>query len=133
MERLDNYDIKPAGYEAYLSHHGHHFSKRLCEWAVSRMRDRNDKKVTMRSYDKVDEILRSYGVEIKNDNGYDKVFVMHMALSDYYGSSITDEALVAKYVKDVLDDIDGYLGIAFYRFLADCTGKGVSISWEDMV
>ena len=87
----------------------------------------------MKTKKEVDDILKSYGVSINNDNGYDAVFVFHMGMSDYIGSSIPDESYLAKYVKDVLDDRDGYNGIAFTRFYADCNGKGIPILWEDMI
>ena len=118
---------------AYLSHYGWHFSKKMCSWAVSKMRNQDGKPVQEKSYDDVTSILTKHGVKIENDNGYDKVFVMHMGISDYLGSSITDEALLSRYVKDVLDDKDGYEGIAFTRFVADCTAKGVPILWEEMI
>lgn len=133
MNRLDYYDILPAGMDAYLSNYGWHFSKAMAEWAISNMTDRNDKKVKMKTKKEVDDILKSYGVSINNDNGYDAVFVFHMGMSDYIGSSIPDESYLAKYVKDVLDDRDGYNGIAFTRFYADCNGKGIPILWEDMI
>ena len=131
--RLDYYDILPSGMDAYLSNYGWHFSKPLCEWAVSKMRDRSKNKVTMKSKEEVDAILKRNNVEIKNDEGYDAVFVMHMGLSDYFGSSIMDELHLAMYVKDVLDDEDGYEGIALTRFLADCNAKGIPIIWEDVI
>lgn len=130
---MDYYDILPAGMDAYLSNYGWHFSKPLCEWAVSKMRDRNGNKVQMRTKEQVDTILKANGVEIENDKGYDKVFVMHMAISDYMGSSISDDAHLARYVKDYLDDKDGYDGIALTRFLADCGAKGIPIDWEDVI
>lgn len=133
MDRLDYYDILPEGMDAYLSHYGWHFSKKMCEWAVSKMRDRNGKPVIMRSKEQVERILSTYGIQLENDKGYDKVFVMHMGISDYFGGSIIDEAHLARYVKEVLDDRDGYEGIAFSRFFADCNGKGVPILWEDMI
>lgn len=133
MTRLDYYDMLPAGMDAYLSNYGWHFSKAMCEWAISKMRDRNDNPITMRSKEQIEAILAAEGVTLKNDMGYDKVFVFHMGLSDYLGSSIPDEAHLARYVKDVLDDKDGYEGSAFTRFLADCNGKGRPIIWEDMI
>lgn len=132
-DRFDSYDRLPAGMREYLSFHGYHFSKPMCEWAVSKMRDRNGNKIPLRTKEQVDAILKSSNVEIQNDYGYDAVVVFHMGASDYLGSSITDEAHLAKYVGDVLNDKDGYDGIAFTRFLADCGGKGVPINWEDMM
>ena len=133
MTRLDYYDILPAGLDAYLSHYGWHFNKALCEWAVSQMRDKNEEKIPMKSKEKVESLLHTYGVEIENDRGYDKVFVYHMGVSDYLGDSVPDDAHLARYVKNVLDDKDGYDGIALTRFLADCNGKGIPVIWEDMI
>lgn len=133
MNRLDYYEILPAGLEAYLSNYGWHFSKRLCEWAIKNMRDKNDKKITPMKKEEVESILKANGIEIENDYGYDKVFVFHMGLSDYYNGSIPDDPHLARYVKEVLDDKDGYEGIALTRFLADCNGKGIPIIWEDMI
>lgn len=130
---MDYYDILPNGMDAYLSNYGWHFSKAMCEWAVSKMRDRNGERLKMKTKEDVEAILKSYNVEIENDHGYDKVFVMHMGMSDYLGSSIPDEMRLAKYVKDVLDDRDGYEGIALTRFLADCSAKGIPIIWEDVI
>lgn len=131
--RLDYYDILPAGMEAYLSHYGWHFSKPMCEWAVSMMRDRNGKKLVQKDKDQVEVVLKTHGVQIENDKGYDKVYVMHMGMADYLGSSVPSEAALAMYVKDVLDDKDGYDGIALTRFLSDCSAKGVPILWEEMI
>ena len=133
MERLDYYDILPAGMEAYLSHYGWHFSKSMCEWAISNMTDRHDKKITMKSREEVMNIIANNGVKLENNKAYDAVFVYHMGLSDYMGSSIVGEDHLARYVKDVLDDRDGYEGIAFSRFIADCNAKGEPIMWEDML
>ena len=131
--RLDYYDTLPEGMDIYLRSYGWHFSKKMCEWAVSKMRDRNGKKVQFRSKEQVESALSNYGVKIENDEGYDKVFVFHMGMSDFYGSSMPEESYVAKYVKDLLDDEDGYRGIAFTRFFADCSAKGIPIIWEDML
>ena len=119
--------------EAYLSLYSWHFSKKMCEFAISKMKDRNDEKVKMKTKEQVDAILKANNIELKNDYGYDAVFVYHMGLSDYSGSSIPDEAHLARYVKDVLDDKDGYEGVALTRFLADCNGKGVPIIWTDVI
>ena len=133
MSRLDIYDILPEGMEVYLSHYGWHFSKKMCEWAVRNMEDRNGKPVVLADKESVDDMLKQHGVKLKNDKGYDAVFVYHMGKSDYLGSSITGDAALCQYVKDVLDDVDGYEGRAFSRFMADCNGKGIPVVWEDMI
>lgn len=119
--------------DAYLSNYGWHFSKPLCEWAVDKMRDRNGERVKMKPKEEVDAILKRNNIELVNDYAYDATYVMHMGLADYFGSSVVDEAHLAKYVKDVLDDEDGYDGVALTRFLADCNAKGIPIVWQDVI
>lgn len=133
MERLDYYDILPEGMEKYLSHYGWHFSRKMCEWAVKHMIDRNGKPLVMVDKESVNDMLKQYNVKLSNDKGYDAVFVYHMGKSDYLGSSIIGDAALCQYVKDVLDDKDGYEGIAFSRFIADCNAKGEPIIWEDLL
>lgn len=126
--------MKPAAMVNYLRYNGPHFTAALCEFAVAKMWSKgNDGKVSrIKPWDKteVDNMLKNAGVKIENDALYDSVYVANMCKADYYGSSITDETHVALYIKDVLDDEDGYDGIAFNRFLADCARKGVVIPWE---
>lgn len=130
---MDYDNNMPEGLREYLSFNGYHFSKKMCEWAVTHMTDKNGKPVNMMTYEQVETLLKNYGIKIDNDNGYDKVFVLHMCFSDYLRGSVPDERYAAMYVKEVLDDKDGYPEIAFMRFLADCSGKGISIRWEDMI
>lgn len=133
MMRLDYYDILPAGLDAYLSSYGWHFSKALCEWAVSHMKDKNGKNVKMKNKEEVESLMKAYGIQIENNKGYDAVYLYHMGLSDYMGGSMPDEAHLLTFVKETLDDKDGYDGIALTRFLADCNGKGVPVMWQDMI
>lgn len=133
MNRLDYYEILPKGLDAYLSHYGWHFSKSLCEMAVSKMKDRNGSKVPFLEREKAKSWLEQYGVKLENDKGYDISYVWAMGRADLLGSSVSDDAHLAKFVKDYLDDPDGYDGIAFSRFLADCSAKGEPIIWEDMI
>lgn len=135
--RLDAREVFPSGMEEYLSQYGWHFSKKMCEWAVSRMYKKNslDKKIPIQSWNKdsVDKLLNKYGVTIENKIGYDYVFAANMCIADYYGSSIIDEQHVALFIKDYVDDPDGYEELPFTRFYADCIGSGVPINWEDML
>ena len=136
--RLDsNYGNFPSGMREYLETYGWHFSKRMCEWAVSMMRRKNtatgkSEPVDYVDKEKVDEILKKNNVSLDNDVAYDSVYAFHMARTDYLKSSIIDEAHLALFVKDYLDDEDGYPEIAFTRFYADCIGRGVPIMWEDL-
>lgn len=134
MTRLDFYDILPAGMEAYLASHGHHFSRPMLEWAVSMMRGRNGARSEAPDRKEFDNIMRSYGQELDRSHGYyDGIYVWCMAKSDYMGSSITDEQHLAMFVKDYIDDIDGNPTRAFDEFYINCIAKGIDIPWEDLI
>lgn len=131
--RLDSRDTMPSGMEQYLSFYGWHFNKKLCEFAVGNMKDSSGKKITPYTKETVEMLQKKFNVEFDNAQGYDCVFVANMAKADYLGSSITDEAHLIKFVKDYIDDPDGYEGLPMTRFFADVIGKGVTIDWEDML
>lgn len=133
MDRLDTYEKRPAMMDAYLSNYGWHFSKALCEWAVSRMKKKNGEKLTPHTKQKVDEILAQHNIQLENNEGYDAVYVMNMARADYLGSSIIDEPRLALFVKDYLDDPDGSPTRAMDEFYASTIAKGTPIIWTEMM
>lgn len=132
-QRLDTYSKLPSGMAEYLSAYGWHFSKKMAEWAISNMRDRDGAPVRMKDKESLTRDMKMHGIDTDNFVGYDAVFVEAMARSDYFGSSITDDVHIYKYVYDYLCDKDGYDGIALSRFYADCIGKGCPIYWEEML
>ena len=129
---LTQFDIKPAAMENYLRYNGPHFSEKLVRFAVSKMR-KDYKRMEPVTKERLDVMLNDAGVTIENGQLYDDLYVVNMAYSDYWGSSITDQKQLALYVKDYIDDEDGYDGIAFNRFVADCARKGIVIPWEDVI
>ena len=128
----------PSGMKEYLDTYGWHFSKKMCEWAVSMMRKRNpqtgkDEPVEYMDKEKVNEILKKNNIRLENDVAYDSVYVFNSGKTDLLKSSLVDEAHLALYVKDFFDDEDGYSEMAFTRFYADCIAKGIPIIWDDMI
>ena len=123
--------------EDYLSVNGWHFNKKMCDWAVGRMhkkgKDGEDAKLEPYDYARCETVMKQAGVDMSKFIGYDFVYVFNMGRADFIGSSITDEPHLALYVKDYLTDPDGYEGVAFTRFYADCIGKGTMIPWERML
>ena len=85
------------------------------------------------SKDFVDELLKKHNIKLENKFGYDYVFAANMCIADYMGSSIEDEKHLALFVKDYVDDPDGYPELPFTRFYADCIGSGHPINWEDVI
>ena len=137
-QRLDVYDYFPDGMTDYLSIYGWHFSKKMCEWAVSKMKAENKatgKKEPIKPLTKeeVEVLLTQAGVKLEKAKGYDHVYVANMCKADFLKSSIADETHLALFVKDYIDDPDGYDDMSFTRFYADCIRKGEPIMWADML
>ena len=135
-QRLDMYDDLPSGMREYLSVYGWHFSEKMAQWAVSRMKvEKNGKQERLEAMkkDEVEELLKKFGVKLEHDKGYDCVYVANMAKNDFYKSSIQDDAHLALFIKDYIDDVDAYPGMPFTRFYADCIGSGTPINWEDVI
>lgn len=133
MARLDYYDIRPAGLDAYLSYYGYHFSPAMARWAVERMKPRNGGRMKMMDKEAVEKLLSDRDIDFRAAKGHDLVYLANMVVADRWGSSVKDEDQLALAIKDEMDDPDGYDGMAFSRYLADCNAKGVPIVWEDMI
>ena len=97
------------------------------------MKDRNGNAVPPMTKEQVSEKLKANNVALKHDVGFDGVYVWSMAMADYWGSSITDEAHLARYVKDYLDDPDGSETKAFDHYYSDCIATGCPIFWSEML
>lgn len=133
-DSLDIYDVIPEAMKNYLRHNGRHFSEKMCEFAVSKMRkleDGREVKVKMLDKTKLENLLAIYNISLENDVLYDGVYVLNMANADFYGSSLRDESNLIQFVKDYIDDIDQADGFVFNRFYSDCVRKGVPIPWNE--
>lgn len=134
---LVNYCI-PEDMEQYMSFYGLHFNKKLCDFAVGMM-EKEDKatgnmiRIAPIKADDLKPILAKNGVELHPNDLYDAVYLANMVKADYWGSSIEDEEHMARYIEDVICDPDGYDGIVFCRFIADCNAKGIVIYWDRMI
>lgn len=136
-QSLLNYSL-PEDMERYLSYYGFHFNKKLYEFAVGNMEKRNrttgeKEKLSPVQIEEFERSLRRYRVNIPENNLYDAAYLASMVDADFWGSSIEDEEHMARYIEDVLCDVDGYEGIVFSRFLADCGAKGNVIFWDRML
>jgi hypothetical protein len=133
MQDIEMAQLQPSGFAEYMATYGGHFSKKMCEWAVGMMKVKGNKKLSPWTREQVESILTKNSVVLDNDMGYDKVYVANMCKADFLGSSVVDESRAAFYVKDLLDDPDGYDEMVFNRFMMDCMGRNIPIMWEDML
>lgn len=135
-EGFDTYDELPEDMVVYLRYNGRHFNRKLVEFAISKMttKDNNGTEISLEpiSKDELISMMKEYNVYLNNqDNFYDAVFAANMCKADYLGNSIPDNKHLCMYVRDVIDDIDGYDGIVFNRWYADMCHKGIQIDWYD--
>ena len=133
-EGFDVYDELPEDVVVYLRYNGRHFNRKLVDFATSKMttRDSNGKEIALEpiTREQLDNMMKQSNVHLtNNDNPYDAVFVANMCKADYLGSSVPDGLHLCLYVKDVIDDVDGYDGIAFNRWYADMCRKGIQVDW----
>ena len=131
-----SYDEIPEGMKAYLNNYGCHFNRRLYEEAVSRMYTKvNGKKQYIEPYTKehVESLLKEYRIELDRNKLYDAAYVANMCKADFLNKSVPDEAHLAMYIKDVIDDPDADDGYVFNRFYADCVFMNNPIDWDDMI
>lgn len=99
-EGFDVYDELPEDMVVYLRYNGRHFNRKLVEFATSKMTTRD-----------------SNGTEV----------ALEPITRGQLDSSVPDGLHLCLYVKDVIDDVDGYDGIAFNRWYADMCRKGIQV------
>ena len=135
-ESLDYYDTLPEDMINYLRYNGRHFNKKLLDFAVSKMTtkvDGKEEKLNPITKKQLSDLLDKYSIKLENNVLYDAVYVANMCKADFLGSSIIDEGHLALYVKDVIDDVDGYEGLVFNRWYADTVRKGIPIDWSEVL
>ena len=137
-EPLDVYDVLPDDMIDYFANYGRHFNHKLLEFAVSKMKRRNLstgelETLTPLKKDKVDALLAQYKIKLENNQLYDYVYVANMCKADFYKDSVPTEEHMARFIKNVIDDEDGYDGLVFNRWYADTRRKGIAIDWHEML
>ena len=126
-EPLDNYDILPEAMETYLRYYGRHFNKKLCDFAVSKMR------VKSNSSRYTEAIKPMNKEEVDTNVLYEYMYVANMCKADYLHSSIEDNKHLCLFIKDTIDDVDAPDGVTFNRWYATMCRSGEPIEWEEML
>lgn len=138
IETKSSHEETYNDYHKYKDKYGLHFNEKLMKFAVSKMKCYNSSTGELElilpiSKSELDSMLVSNAITINNNKLYDYVYVANMCKADFYNSSIIDEKHLCLYVKDVIDDPDGYEGIVFNRWLADMKEKMIKIDWKEML
>lgn len=135
--RFDVYENLPSGMKKYLSQYGWNFSKKMCEYAISHMKkegaDGKKSTITPYSNEEVHQFLKQYGIELKNDVGYNACYVANMLKAGFLGKSLPNEQYLFTHLKCYLDDVDGSPTRAMNEYYANTIALGIPIIWEDMI
>ena len=123
-EDLTTYDIKPEGFVNYLRYYGSHFNKKLCDFACKHL-DKSDY-----TKEKLDSLLQTSKVELKNVKLYDAVYVINWLKSIFFGSGIADEKRLVLALKDIFEKESELI---FNRWYADMAKQGIPVEWEEMI
>ena len=120
-------------YRKYLRLYGPHFTKELCDFAVSLMKDEKGE-ITPITKKQLEEKLKAQNITLQYDVMHDAVYVANMCKADYLGIAMPDSDYnLCMYVKRTIDDPDGYDGQPFNRWLSDIEGMHVPIDWSEFV
>lgn len=123
-EDFTEYDIKPNDFLNYLRYYGQHFNKKLCQFACKQFSDKEYTK------EKLDELLQSHNIQLKNNKLYDYVYIANWARNTFYGSSISDEKHFVLFLKDIFEKESDLI---FNRWYADMAKLGIPVEWEEML
>lgn len=110
------------------------FSRKLAEWAISRMEikdtaSRQMKRIVPRSLDDVQEILVKNDIEIQDEFIYTGWYLFMMAMADY-PKTLTTDAQRAMFANETINDPDGCPENVLDCFVAKMRNANVPIYWE---
>lgn len=120
-------------YRRYQRLYGPHFTKELCDFAVSMMED--DKgPITPITKQQLEEKMKVQNITLEYNKLYDAVYVANMCKADYLGTAVpNNDYNLCMYVKKTIDDPDGYDGQPFNRWISDIEGMHVPVDWSEFV
>lgn len=120
-------------YKKYQRLYGPHFTKELCDFAVSLMQ--TDKGIIEPiTKSQLEEKMKAQGIHLDYNQMYDAVYVANMCKADYLGDAVPDNDYnLCMYVKKTIDDPDGYDGQPFNRWMSDIQGMHIPVDWSEFV
>lgn len=97
------------------------------------MEDENGQ-ITMLTKEQVEQKLNALNIKLEYNKLYDFVYVANMCKADFLGKSVpNDDTHFCMYIKNVIDDPDGYDGQVFNRWLSDIKGMRIPVDWSEFV
>lgn len=120
-------------FKKYYRLYGPHFTKDLCNFAVSMMENESGP-ITPFTKQEIEDKLKAYNITLQYNKLYDFVYVANMCKADFLGTAVpNDDQHLCEYIKKVVDDPDGYDGQIFNRWLSDVEGMHIPVDWSEFV
>lgn len=110
------------------------FSKKLAEWAISKMGKEDQssktvKRIVARKLDDVQQVLSENKITLPDEFIYTSWYLFNMAVADYPKSLKTDEQR-ALFVEETICDPDGMPENVLDCFVTKMCNAGIPIYWE---
>ena len=111
------------------------FSKKLAEWAISKMRIKDPatkemRQLQPRTIEEMKEVLLNNGVQLPNEYVYTAWYLYNMSFADY-PKALTNNTQRAHFVEETLCDPDCCPEAVLECFVAKMCTMGVPIYWEE--
>ena len=113
------------------------FSKRLAEWAISKMKvddptTKTIKRLVPVSSDVVQDVLKANNITLPDECTYTAWYLFNMAKADY-PKSLANDTQRAFFVEETICDPDGNPANTLDCFVTKMCNAGVPIFWERFI
>lgn len=113
------------------------FSKRLAEWAISKMKTEDAttgmlKPIKPHSIEEMKEVLKANNIAYPEEFTYTAWYLYNMAFADYQ-KTLTTDSQRANFVDETLCDPDGMPENVLDCFVAKMCNAGKPIYWEEFL
>lgn len=133
FESMGKASISLQAYEDYIQAHGKHFTPDLAEHASGMMVNGNDMKHTWTTKQVIQSGAALGLVMPKNVTMGDVAYLANMYYADFFPDILKDEAACIRAAYKAVNDVDGYEGMIFNRWIADLKEKEVKLDWGKFV
>lgn len=123
-------------YKEYVAKHGHHFTPKLAQWAIGKMKNVSNSEHGKWTVEQVETVMQAHNPSMKflhKTTIADLAYLANMYYADLFPDVIATETGCIKAAMAIANDPDGYEGEAFCRWRADMQNKGVKVEWEKYV
>lgn len=125
--------LNAPGFIRYITKYGWHFTDKLAEYA-SKMMLNSDKSNHVWNCKTLAKEYLSLNLNVPKDITWgDLTYTANMAYADFYPNICSTEKDCIMYASLVANDVDGYPGMIFHRWIADIIGKQILINWEEFI